>query len=339
MVRHIVLASVLLAAASRVGFNVRAVAVEYDVNDQKLSCLGRSAKLAAVDGRIDLHILVDRLSIEVFANDGAVSMTYFHVFDPKERSVQIFEITGIGAEPGVERQDPSNVIKVGDVYYVWYTRRKAGVHAYASTVYYAASKDGWSWTEKGEALGKGAPDAWDSFGVITPYVAVFDGKYYLYYTGTHAPNGFRNRDPNGTKRHIGVAVADNPNEPWKRFEGNPVLSPGKEGMWDELLVDDTHVIVRDGKYWLYYKGGHGHINAYKTQWGVAIADRIRGPYRKHEANPLVYGHCVCLATSQWRRSADRPGRTRQEQREMVGGRHSLRKSRGCGAAGALIWPA
>ena len=37
------------------------------------------------------------------------------------------EITGIGPQPGAQRQDPSNVIKVGDRYFVWYTRRKAGV--------------------------------------------------------------------------------------------------------------------------------------------------------------------------------------------------------------------
>ena len=69
---------------------------------------------------------------------------------------RVSEISGIGAEPDVERQDPSNVIKVGDIFYVWYTRRKAGVHPYASTVYFATSKDGRNWTEKGEALGKEA---------------------------------------------------------------------------------------------------------------------------------------------------------------------------------------
>ena len=101
------------------------------------------------------------------------------------------EITGIGPQADVQRQDPSNVIKVGDLFYVWHTRRKAGVHPYASTVYFASSTDGVHWTEHGEAIGKGEIGAWDSFGVITPYVAVLDGKYYLFYTGTSAAKPFR----------------------------------------------------------------------------------------------------------------------------------------------------
>jgi len=207
---------------------------------------------------------------------------------------RVSEIDGIGAEAGVERQDPSNVIKDGDTFYVWYTRRRSGVHPYASTVYYATSKDGRDWSEKGAALGKGTADAWDSFGVITPYVAVFDGKFYLYYTGTHAPDGFRSRGPNGTLRHIGVAIADRPDGPWKRFADNPVLSPGQRGTWDELLVDDAHLIKRGGKYWFYFKGGHGTIRPDATQWGVAIGDSPNGPFIKHEANPLIGGHTVCL---------------------------------------------
>lgn len=31
-------------------------------------------------------------------------------------------IKGLGYEKGVHRRDPSSIIKVGDLYYVWYTR-------------------------------------------------------------------------------------------------------------------------------------------------------------------------------------------------------------------------
>ena len=33
-------------------------------------------------------------------------------------------LEGIGAETGVMRRDPSDVIKVGDLYYVWYSKGK-----------------------------------------------------------------------------------------------------------------------------------------------------------------------------------------------------------------------
>ena len=203
------------------------------------------------------------------------------------------EITGIGPQADVQRQDPSNVIKVGDLFYVWHTRRKAGVHPYASTVYFASSTDGVHWTEHGEAIGKGEIGAWDSFGVITPYVAVLDGKYYLFYTGTSAAKPFRLRDPDGSLRHVGIAVADDPHGPWRRYEGNPVLSPDA-GEWDSLIVDDSHLIVRRGKYWLYYKGGHGTIRPDQTEWGLAVADKPTGPYIKSKLNPLIGGHTVCL---------------------------------------------
>jgi hypothetical protein len=203
------------------------------------------------------------------------------------------ELTGIGFDPTLERQDPSNVIRVGDTYYVWYTQRKAGVHPYASTIYYATSKDGVHWTDQGQALGKGEKGAWDSFGVITPYLAVIGGKYYLFYTGTTATKPFKSRGENASLRHIGVAIADGPDGPWRRFEGNPVLDPTPDA-WDSLIVDDAHVIVRDGECWLYYKGGHHTIRPRDTEWGLAIAGKPTGPYRKHPGNPLVGGHTVCV---------------------------------------------
>jgi len=203
------------------------------------------------------------------------------------------EIEPLGHNPKLDRQDPSNVIRVGKTYYVWYTQRKAGVHAYASTVYYATSADGLRWQDRGEAIGKGPKGAWDSFGVITPYMAVAGGKYYLFYTGTSSARPFRSRDPGGTLRHIGIAVADKPDGPWRKHETNPALSPTK-GAWDSLIVDDGHVLVRGGKYWLYFKGGHGTIKPRDTQWGLAVADTIAGPYVKSARNPLVGGHTVCI---------------------------------------------
>jgi hypothetical protein len=205
---------------------------------------------------------------------------------------RIRDITGIGYDPQLDRQDPSNVIKVGEAYYVWYTQRRAGVHPYASTICYATSKDGIHWEDRGQALDKGGKGQWDSFGVITPYTAVIEGKYYLFYTGTSAAKPFRSRGPEATLRHIGVAVADNPDGPWRKFEGNPVLRPDA-GAWDSLIVDDTHLIVRGGKCWLYYKGGHHMISPSDTQWGLAVGDKPTGPYLKSSHNPLVGGHTVC----------------------------------------------
>lgn len=203
------------------------------------------------------------------------------------------ELTGIGFDPDVDRQDPSNVIRVGEVYYVWYTQRAAGVHPYASTIFYATSADGYSWIDRGQALEKGDSGAWDSFGVITPYVAAVKGQYHLYYTAASDAEPF---GTHSTLRHIGVATADSPDGPWRKLEQNPILSPSPDSeQYDSLLVDDTHVIVRGGKYWLYFKGRSPSLRPDETKWGLAIADDPTGPFHKHAGNPVLgSGHTVCV---------------------------------------------
>ncbi len=59
------------------GIEIKALGetIGYSAEDGKLTCLGRTADLSPVDGRIKLRLLVDRTSIEVFANDGKVCMT------------------------------------------------------------------------------------------------------------------------------------------------------------------------------------------------------------------------------------------------------------------------
>ena len=50
------------------------------------------------------------------------------------------------------RRDSSDVIKVGELYYVWYPKGKISPR-YDAAVWYATSKDGVNWTEKRQPLG------------------------------------------------------------------------------------------------------------------------------------------------------------------------------------------
>ncbi len=74
----------------KVGLRVRGEAVVYDAAAKTLSCLGRSAPLEPIKGRIRLRILVDRTSIEVFGNDGQASLTSCVLLRQKDRSVGVF---------------------------------------------------------------------------------------------------------------------------------------------------------------------------------------------------------------------------------------------------------
>lgn len=64
-----------LAEASEFGLRIHEARVRYYVSDHTITCLGATAPLNPVSGRIKLKILVDRTSIEIFGNDGRVSMS------------------------------------------------------------------------------------------------------------------------------------------------------------------------------------------------------------------------------------------------------------------------
>lgn len=64
-----------LGTAKELGVSINGVPVTYDTSQQTLSCLGGRAVMPPVDGRINLRILVDRVSLEVFGNDGRVYMS------------------------------------------------------------------------------------------------------------------------------------------------------------------------------------------------------------------------------------------------------------------------
>ncbi|MDC2888820.1 hypothetical protein [Psychrosphaera algicola] len=77
---------------------------------------------------------------------------------PQKVTVTHSALTGIGVEAGVMRRDPSDVIKVDNIYYVWYSKGKIST-GYDATVWYATSADGHNWVEQGEALAKGKKEA------------------------------------------------------------------------------------------------------------------------------------------------------------------------------------
>lgn len=55
-------------------FVIRGVPITYDVSSGQLTCQGKSAPLALKNGKISLEMLVDRMSIEIYANGGRIYM-------------------------------------------------------------------------------------------------------------------------------------------------------------------------------------------------------------------------------------------------------------------------
>jgi sucrose-6-phosphate hydrolase SacC (GH32 family) len=72
-----------------VSFVVRGLPLTYDAAAQTLSCRGMSASLKPVNGLLRLQLVVDRTSIEVFANDGAVYMPVGVIPSAQNRSLEL----------------------------------------------------------------------------------------------------------------------------------------------------------------------------------------------------------------------------------------------------------
>lgn len=214
------------------------------------------------------------------------------------------EVTGIGLDSVYNRRDPSDIIKVGKKYYVWYTRMDKPIRSgYWGTIWYATSEDeGRTWQEQGMALNVGGKGTFDSHSVFTPNILAYKNKYYLYYTGVRPtpgnPEGKFEGNSTNDFTGIGVAVADSPDGPFKRATREPVIAHSEVSSdFDSYRVDDASVLVREGKIWLYYKGRcieHGKEGPKRTQMGVAMAEKPEGPFQKHSKPLIEKGHEVLI---------------------------------------------
>ncbi len=207
-------------------------------------------------------------------------------------------VRGLGYEKGVNRRDPSSIIKCKGQYYIWYTRNECDQSSWLDAdIWYAVSKDGVDWQEVGPAVKRGDAGCWDEYSVFTTEILVAENRYYLTYQAK------RNNDPLNV---VGMAWADSPDGPWTKLE-QPILEPSRdgklinpnehgdsnwgaaleEGCWDSGAIHDPGVITWKGQYYLYYKGhAIGETMFTDSKWGVAVADKPEGPYRKHSANPV-----------------------------------------------------
>lgn len=128
---------------------------------------------------------------------------------------------------------------------------------------------------------------WDGLCTHNPTIHKFEDNYYLYYMG-NTGDGKNTEGYNWSHRNnqrIGVAVADAPGGPWKRFD-EPLIdvSPDKEAP-DALLTANPSICRRaDGTYLMVYKC----VGRKKSlPFGGPVAHRVAtspsplGPFTKH----------------------------------------------------------
>jgi sucrose-6-phosphate hydrolase SacC (GH32 family) len=78
----------------RTGKKATGTEILYNVKSKTLSCLGASAVVEPIDGKLKLEILLDRSSIEIFANDGKTVMS--SCFSPEDGAEDLILYTNGG---------------------------------------------------------------------------------------------------------------------------------------------------------------------------------------------------------------------------------------------------
>ena len=83
------------ATAKQVVLDIRGAKLAYDVATQELSFGGSKARAPLVDGKLTLRVLIDRSSVEAYANDGSVTLS--NCFEPAQ-SKPAYRLSGAGAK-------------------------------------------------------------------------------------------------------------------------------------------------------------------------------------------------------------------------------------------------
>jgi hypothetical protein len=169
----------------------------------------------------------------------------------------------------------------------WEKRRGMGGWISASVISHAvADRPEGPYTVIGPVLEPRGPGHWDATTCHNPHIQKVGDRYALFFMGNS--NG-----KTDTKR-IGLALADSLDGPWTRPDA-PLLLPGPTGAWDDhCTTNPSYIRHPNGQSWLYYKSwntaeydaGSPPVRG-NRKYGLAIADRLEGPYRKSSANPII----------------------------------------------------
>lgn len=187
------------------------------------------------------------------------------------------------------------MVKEKGTYHLFYSRweKKYGFQAWVtrSEVAHATSKTPFGpFVFKDVALPVRGAEYWDGLCTHNPTVHKFGSKYYLYYMGntgdgddTPTLNGQLNWIHRNNQR-IGVAVADSPNGPWKRFD-KPIIDASEDPDAPDALMASNPAITQgpDGRFLMVYKAvgkqkpmPFGGPVVHLTAW----SDSPTGPFTK-----------------------------------------------------------
>ena len=94
-----------IGSAERFGFFINNIQITYEIKEQKLYCQKHCVSLKPMEGKINFRILVDRTTLELFANDGRIYM-------PIRTHIDITEISELYSKFGID----FNITKIAEFY-------------------------------------------------------------------------------------------------------------------------------------------------------------------------------------------------------------------------------
>lgn len=218
----------------------------------------------------------------------ASSETDYLNLTTEQRTYMIPNRTSVGviAQTNSALRDPSNIIKVGNTYYVYFTRvpntSPTYPNGYEGTIYVASSTDKATWTIVGEVIAKGGSGTFDEKGCFTPAVYYDGTTIWLVYTGVDGTFNF----PTVVPKKIGLASSTSPTTGFTKSGLNPIILPGSAGQWDDLpgSIDDCNIIYTGTEYRIYYCGSR--VSAQKKT-GYVYASSMSSTWTKYASNPVV----------------------------------------------------
>ncbi len=128
-------------------------------------------------------------------------------------------------------------------------------------------------------IGKGAGKGWNAVGYHNPNIRKIGDRYVLVFISN---DGGPQHGPN---QRIGMMVAESLYGPWNLVpdDSKPLLSPPEdEAIWCHASgcgINNPSLLAHpNGKFYLYFKSMSGPRPEGKVSMGVAIADKLEGPY-------------------------------------------------------------
>ena len=89
-----IIAEIEPGQAKQVGFGIRGETLTYSVPDERLTFMESDASLPMADGTVKLRMIVDRGSVEVYANQGEITFTKLFYPDPSNMNLELFSKGG-----------------------------------------------------------------------------------------------------------------------------------------------------------------------------------------------------------------------------------------------------